>query len=103
MEILLADAIDELRNQLKTAAEKKDENGLMFVVEEAAIELKVAATKSAEGGGKVKWLVIEIGAQGKFTAETSHTVKLKLSPVVKNNTGDLTRLQINDTPAHEPE
>jgi len=102
MEILLADAIDELRNQLKTAAERKDENGLLFVVEEADIELKVVATKSAEGGAKVKWLVIEIGAQGTFTAETSHTVKLKLSPVVKSNAGDLTRLQINDAPTHEP-
>jgi len=102
MEIELADAIKELRNQLKIAAEHKEENGLLLVVEEAEIELKVTASKSAEGGGKVKWLVIEIGAKGSVAGESGHTVKLKLSPVTKSDAGELTRLEIKDAPEREP-
>jgi hypothetical protein len=79
--IPLAKAIDALRTEIRTAAERalaldpKDR----FRITEAEIELTVAAEDTVAGGGEVGWWVFKAKADASAKDATTHKVRLKLN------------------------
>lgn len=80
----LADAIENLRQELTEATRRGQGQSLRFTVE--AIELEVAVDIVREGGGegKVSFKVlgsgVEIGGRGALSQSSAHRVKIILKP-----------------------
>jgi hypothetical protein len=80
----LAKAIALLRDDLLTARVAGAASDIQLPVESLTVELKVVATKSADGkaGFKVPIINAELGASGGWKQETLQTVTVKFaSPV----------------------
>lgn len=71
----LADAIRSLRQEI-LQAQADATTGLRFPVESITVELQVVATREGSGkaGFKVPVVNLEVGAEGKLTKETTHSV-----------------------------
>jgi hypothetical protein len=74
-QIGLAEAIEQLREELGAAQDAGADQQLRFEVVEVEMELLVELRK--EGGGKVDFKVV--GADGKISSNTSHKLRLKLN------------------------
>ncbi len=78
--IELAEAIQQLREQLATAViEGKDER-LRFGLESVELELQVTATREGGGEAGLKLWIIDAKASGKVASESLQKVKLVLKP-----------------------
>ncbi|MET8284688.1 trypco2 family protein [Streptomyces sp. NPDC048448] len=78
--IELAELIEELRRELtaaRTAAEGED---LYFEVGPVELEAAVVVERSATAGGKIRFWVVEAGADGRVAEGVTHRVKLTLDP-----------------------
>lgn len=78
--IELAELIEELRRELtaaRTAAEGED---LYFEVGPVELEAAVVVERSATAGGKIRFWVVEAGADGRLANSVTHRVKLTLDP-----------------------
>jgi hypothetical protein len=85
--IELADWIAALRDELEIAARKQAErpdakDSLVpdLLVTEIAIELSVDTEVSAGTGGKLKFLIGEVGAKGAGKKGSAHKIQLTLKP-----------------------
>lgn len=74
-QIGLAEAIEQLREELGAAQDAGAGQQLRFEVVEVEMELLVELRK--EGGGKVDFKVV--GADGQVTSSTTHKLKLRLN------------------------
>jgi hypothetical protein len=80
----LDDAVEALRDQLATAHARAAGTDLQFPVESVTVELKVTATRSAEGkaGFRVPMAGAELGGSGSRASEAMQTVTLVLGTPV---------------------
>ena len=84
--IALADAVENLRDQLLQAMEGGKGKSLRFGIEELDLEFKCTVSREGAGKAGVKFWIVEAGAEGKIGNSMTQTVKLKLKPVnVKGN------------------
>jgi hypothetical protein len=79
--IPLATAINELRVELLKAIDQGRDEKLRFKLKPIELNLQVVTTWEAEGGGKVKFWVVELGGKGKYENAITHSLKLTLVPV----------------------
>ena len=83
-EIPLAMLIQSLREQLAQAASAASESP-RFKVDKIEVELTVVARRELEGGGKLKFSVLSLGAElggaGKHVSEGTQRVRLSLTPI----------------------
>ncbi len=82
----LAEVLSQLRADLSEAQRGGAHQRLRFEVTEAEVELEVAVSREAGPNAKVKIDVIalggvELGAEAKRTAGTTHRITLKLAVV----------------------
>ncbi|HEX3019619.1 MAG TPA: trypco2 family protein [Chitinispirillaceae bacterium] len=82
--IPLSDAIANLREQLQTAMEDGENEKLRFEIQELELELTCGVSRGAKGDAKIKFWLIEAGAEGKMSNEVKQKVKLKLKPKAKD-------------------
>lgn len=82
----LADAIEALREELTQAVTRGAEKSMRFGLE--PVELTVQAVVTKDVNGKIGWSILGIG--GKYEAERTQTVTLKLSPLWRTKDGSLT-------------
>ncbi|MCX5327908.1 MULTISPECIES: trypco2 family protein [unclassified Streptomyces] len=80
--IELADLIGDLRRELEAAIAAAPEDGLRFEVGPAELEVSIAIEKAAKVGTKVKFWVMETGADGSLGRTSTHRLKLTLLPKV---------------------
>ncbi len=80
----LADAIEILRAELLRTHAAPGASKLRFPVESLTIELKVAATRSAEGkaGIRVPFVNAELGGSTEWERDTMQTVTVTFGPPV---------------------
>jgi hypothetical protein len=101
--ITIAEAVEQLREDLLQAIAQGDGRKVQFGLEAVELELGLTATREAEAGAKVKWLVVEVGGKGKAVSEDTHKLTLKLIPVAKAESGKFRRLLITDAMEKEPD
>ena len=78
--IELSDVIAELRSELDTARQAGAGEELRFELGPVELEVSVALQKDASGGAKVKFWVVELGAEGKVSSTATQRIKLILNP-----------------------
>ena len=78
--IELADVITSLRSELDTARMEGTGKDLRFELGSVELEVSVAVEKNLGGGAKVRFWVVELGADGKLGTTSTQRVKLTLNP-----------------------
>lgn len=76
----LAEVIRDLRGELERAIVAGDGEALRFELGPIELEVSVAIEVSARAGTKIRFLVMELGAQGNIDHASTQRIKLTLSP-----------------------
>jgi len=80
--IELADVISELRAELDRARLAAAGSALRFGLGPVELEVTVALDREGKAGGKVKFWVAEVGAEGKLSSTSTQRIKLTLNPTL---------------------
>ncbi|MGI5267987.1 trypco2 family protein [Nonomuraea sp. CA-218870] len=83
----LSTVVSELRRELTRAVRAAQGEALQFAVGSIELEITVMVTEEAAANGKVKFWVVEAGADAKEIEARTHRVKLTLEP--KNKGGSV--------------
>ncbi|WP_432994003.1 trypco2 family protein [Dactylosporangium sp. CA-233914] len=89
-DLLLADALESLREQLKVAVERAQGQDLSFSCESVEVQLQVVVTHTRKGevkGGL--WSVVTVGGGVDHATSATHVVKLVLKPELGGAGGKL--------------
>ena len=78
--IELADVISELRAELDRARLTADGSELRFGLGPVELEVTVALERQGTAGGKVRFWVVELGADGKIASTSTQRIRLTLTP-----------------------
>ncbi|MEU3301234.1 trypco2 family protein [Streptomyces sp. NPDC006678] len=92
--IRLAEAIDDLRQELYQAQDLGKGQQFAFTVEEAELELLLELRDSGKADGRLTFGVATVGAGGEHSTVRTHRLTLKLSIRDRANGG--TNPEIND-------
>jgi len=100
----LADAIHGLRAELEKAIDERDWGGSRLRFRLKPIQLTLQAVAKREGGaeGKVRWYVIEAGANASLASEVTQTLQLELEPLEIDTAGMRTALEVASERAAGP-
>jgi hypothetical protein len=80
--IELADVISELRAELEHAQMRAKGSALRFEMGPVELEVTVALSREGKAGGKVRFWVAEVNAEGKLSSTSTQKIKLTLNPAV---------------------
>ncbi|RBQ16007.1 hypothetical protein DP939_32340 [Spongiactinospora rosea] len=78
--IELSRVVQELRGELTKAMQAAEGEPLRFGVGPVELEVTMVITREEAAGGKVRFWVLEAGADAKETDERTHRVTLTLTP-----------------------
>jgi len=92
IEIPLGEMIETLRQELQVAQAKGSGQPIAFEIENVELELQIAVSRKKSGDGKIAFWVLSIGGGLENSGETTHRVKLSLSPVSSSSGG---RVKVN--------
>ena len=92
----LAAALEVLREELETAWEQGWDKSLHFRVSDITLEIQVVARRETEGGGKIRWYLIEAGAGATSITEATQRLILTLSPGLRDAQGNEEPLEVGD-------
>jgi hypothetical protein len=81
-DIGLAEALAALRQEFARAVIEGEDSAVQFPVGQVTLEFQVGVTRSGEGKAGIQFWVIELGASGKYSAESMQKVTVKLEPPV---------------------
>lgn len=76
----LADAIDTLRGQLSEAQRRGQDSPLRFVLGEITAEFELELVRAKNGGGALKFGVVEADARRERTTRSTQRLTLRLNP-----------------------
>jgi uncharacterized protein involved in exopolysaccharide biosynthesis len=93
--IELSEMIRELRAQLTAAAAEGAGEALRFDVGSIEIEATVAVNREAGANGKVRFWLVEAGADGKYARAETQRITLTLQPTVPAPGGTRTTARIS--------
>lgn len=93
----LAEAIDELRQELYEAQDRGAGQQFAFAVEEAELELLLELRDSGKADGKLAFGVATVGVGGEHATVRTHKLTLKLS--IRDRAAGGTNPEINDDKA----
>ncbi len=80
MDIPLAQAIQQLREQLRQAVLDGSDQDIVFTPDKIELELAVRFNSEVQVGGGLKLLAfLDVSAEGTASRERQHTLKLSLS------------------------
>jgi hypothetical protein len=80
MAVALADVVANLRAELAEAMKAGEGEELRFELGPVEVELTVAVDREAKPGAKVKFWVLELGADTKLGSTSTQRIKLTLDP-----------------------
>ncbi len=98
----VADAIELLRAELQEARRAGKDEEVAFDVGPVQLTLTTVLSAGGTVGGKVRWWLVEAGAEGTRSTEATQTIELTLSPVTRNPDGTSTSMQVGDNDQPEP-
>ena len=98
MAIEVAELIGQLRTELNTATETGKTEDLRFDLGPIELELTVAVGKEAKPGAKVRFWVVELGADAKLSATNTQKIKLTLQPRRASQPGRKPDVSGNEVP-----
>lgn len=81
-EIGIAEAIAAVREELATAVDQGADATFQFPIDGVELEFQVGVTTEGETGGKARFWVLEWGASGSHSRESTHRVKVTLGAPV---------------------
>jgi len=84
-EIGLTEAIASLREELTDAIEEGKDQDIQFPVGQINLEFQVGITRDVHGGGKLRFWVLELGADTGYTAQSVQKVSISLGGVNADN------------------
>lgn len=87
--IELASVISGLRDELERAIVAGEGQALRFELGRIELEVAVAVERSGGAGGKVRFWVVELGAEGKKNATDTQRIKLALAPHLDGTTASV--------------
>lgn len=111
----LADAIEALREALVQAMWDGENSRVRFHVDPVDLTVHVGVTRTGKGAAGVKWHILTIGGERSRELEAIQTLKVRLTPILFDETGrELTEQLIidragdessgsEDQPSREPE
>jgi hypothetical protein len=76
----LSDVIADLRGELDAARRAGEGEPLRFELGPVELEVSVVVQKEVGGDAKVKFWVVELGADGKLSSTATQRIKLTLIP-----------------------
>lgn len=80
MAIELAELIGHLRAELTDAIHAGTGSDLRFEVGPVELELSIAVDRATDASGKIRFWVLEMGADAKRSSTTTQRIKLTLDP-----------------------
>jgi len=80
-QVRLAQAIAMLREELSEAMAEGAGKSVRFNVGPVDLEFQVEVGREGGVGGKVRFWVVEAGAEGKLSSTSTQTVKIHLEPL----------------------
>jgi Trypsin-co-occurring domain 2 len=80
--IELAELIGDLRDELTKAVAQANPNGLRFELGAVTLDVTVAVAKEAKPGAKVKFWVVELGADAAVSRTSTQQISLTLQPTM---------------------
>lgn len=80
MVVELSEMIAQLRAELATAMAAGEGQDLRFALGPVELELSVSVQRDAAASGKVRFWVVELGADGRIGRQDTQTVRLTLEP-----------------------
>lgn len=83
----LAQLISQLRQELNSAMRDGEGEDLRFELGPVELELTVVVSKEAGPNAKVRFWVLELGADGKMASQATQRIKLSLDPRQRGATG----------------
>lgn len=86
----LQEALAVLRQELSEAILAAAHEPLRFRIDEITLQFQVEVERTTEGGGGIKFWVVELGGKHAATSTTTHTVTIPLKPVRKDGSPVLT-------------
>ena len=90
----LAAALEGLRGELEQAWKKGTGRPLRFRVSDVRLTVQAVARKEGGGGGKIRWWLVEGGAEAKWARESTQTLELSLTPGVYDQSGKLAPVDV---------
>jgi hypothetical protein len=85
MQVKLADAIQQLRDELREAILEGTDKDIVFTPNAIDVELGINFTAEAKVGGGFKLLAfLDLSAEAKTSRESQHKIKLSLAVADKN-------------------
>jgi hypothetical protein len=78
----LAAALEGLREELQVALDAGQGESIHFHVKEVTLTLQAVARRDTEGGGKIRWWLVEAGGSVNAGSEQTQTLVLTLQPSV---------------------
>lgn len=89
-DLLLADALESLREQLKEAVDRARGEDLSFSCESVEVQLQVVVSNTRKGEAKAGlWSVVTVGGGVDHMTSATHVVKLVLKPELGGAGGKL--------------
>ncbi|MEU8175586.1 trypco2 family protein [Microbispora hainanensis] len=87
MAVELAELIRQLRLELTEAMQAGEGEELRFELGPVEVELTVAVDKEAGSDAKVRFWVVELGAEGKVGSQATQRIALTLDPRLRGQPG----------------
>ena len=87
MPLKLAEFVADLRSELVEAMRAAEGESLQFELGPVEVELTVAVEKEAKPGAKVKFWVVEAGAEARIASTNTQKLKLRLDPKDRSHGG----------------
>jgi hypothetical protein len=85
--IELAEVLSELRAELDRARLEAEGSALRFGLGPVELEVTVALSREGRAGGKIKFWVAEVNAEGKLSSTSTQRIKLTLNPTLDAGSG----------------
>jgi hypothetical protein len=90
----LSSALEVLREELEAAWVAGQGKRVRFRVSNLTVTMQVVASREREGGGKLRWYVLEAGGSAKSSGETTQSLVLTLTPGLYDESGNVLPLDV---------
>lgn len=78
----LGQALSALRGVLASSWEESKDEAVRFRVSEVKLTVQTIVSREGGVGAKIRWLLVEAGADAKTSSESTQTLELTLQPQV---------------------
>jgi hypothetical protein len=90
IEIPLGEMIETLRQELQVAQSQGKDQPIAFEIEKVELELQMVVSRKKSGDGKIAFWVLSLGGGVENRGESTHKIKLSLSPISSGDGGRVT-------------